>query len=51
MRTFRPNIIRGLRLHLFNLYQESFGRRLLRATECRGTGYLHWIRAFKGDNT
>jgi Sulfotransferase family len=39
--------IRGLRLHLFNLYRESFGRRLSYATECRGTGYLRWIRAFK----
>jgi Sulfotransferase family len=39
--------IRGLRLHLFNLYQEGFERRLSLATECRGTGYLRWIRGFK----
>jgi len=39
--------IRGLRLHLFNLYQEGFNRRLSLKAECRGTGYLRWLRALK----
>jgi Sulfotransferase family len=39
--------IRQLRLHLFNLYQTGFNRRLSLATECQGTGYLRWLRAFK----
>jgi len=41
--------IREMRLHLFNLYQEGFGRRLSLATACQGTGYLRWIRGFKLD--
>src|SRR5579885_718153 len=39
--------IEEVRLHLFNLYQNGFGRRLSFRAECRGTGYLRWLRAIK----
>ena len=39
--------IEELRLNLFNHYQNGFERRLSFRTECRGTGYLRWLRAIK----
>jgi hypothetical protein len=39
--------IAEVRLSLFNLYQEGFDRRLSVATECRGIGYVRWVRALR----